>query len=203
MILLSWDVIKGDLIEILSQFHNMFSIRNQVGVACFLIPVDLTNHQSRISINREIFNPLINGSLNTIYASLVFSHIISTIKTNPGREWNMETCRRSKHSPNTITQCIRSTVEHERPSRPWFGSFLLILTLGGLSHTHYILIRKLKVHRLVIIHGLMREIIGNYTTFNGLLSSVLYVIFCQDHLPTGNPPGQCWFLKYIFDWVHP
>src|ERR1051325_6915733 len=103
IVLLPWDVIKGDLVEIRDQLQDMISVWNQIRVASLPISIDLTNYQSRISVYRQVFDSQINGCFNPKNTSFVLGHIIGAIKTDSSREWNMKTYRGSDTGANTIS----------------------------------------------------------------------------------------------------
>src|SRR4051812_17384452 len=187
-------MLECDLIKVWNESHHMLPVRNQILMASFPISIDLANDKIGIPINFQVLDSQIDPSFDTIDTSFILSHVISAIKTDSGCKWNMKTRWRSNHSSNTIPECIRGTIEHERPSRSWFGSFLWSRNVT-ISDVQNILIGEFKLHWFIIFDRLMRKIICQHTTFDGFLGSILDIIFSQDHLPPGYSSRKAGFSK--------
>ena len=83
----------------------------------------------------------------------------------------MTTLRRYNYNTDAITQCVRGSIKIHRPSGSFTRSRFFII-----GHQHDVLIRELEIHGLVVIHGLVRQMIRQYTPFDWFLDCVLDVV---------------------------
>lgn len=70
---------------------------------------------------------------------------------------------------------IRGTIEHECPSRSWFGSSVRAKNIA-VSDELDVLVGKVKLNQLVTLHKLMEKVIRKNTPLDGFLSHLLDVI---------------------------
>ena len=79
------------------------------------------------------------------------------------------------YGANSITECVRSPVKNHSPSGSFFRSFIRS-RFFIVSHQHNILIWEFKIHGLVVIHGLMRQMISQYTPIYCFLGCIFDVV---------------------------
>ena len=87
----------------------------------------------------------------------------------------MTTLRRYDYSANAITQHVRGSIKIHRPSGSLLGSFIRS-RFFAVGYQHDVLIQELEIHGLVVIHGLMRQMIRQYTPLDCFLGCVLDVV---------------------------
>ena len=87
----------------------------------------------------------------------------------------MTALRRYNYSANAITQCVRGSIKIHRPSGSFLRSFIKS-RFFAVGYQHDVLIWELEIHGLVVIQGLMRQMICQYTPLDFFLGYVLDVV---------------------------
>ena len=87
----------------------------------------------------------------------------------------METLGRDDHHTNSITKRFERSVKNHSPSESLLGPFIRS-RFFLVSHQHNILIRELKIHGLVVIHGMMSQMISQHTPLDFFMGCILYIV---------------------------